>query len=88
MTGPEVLDRIIARRAELDGLKGQLIGPLSEVRAERARQRMCEQLVDEQATTRSPFTPLSLDWAGGMDTAEKTSLFKIATSRRLLGQYR
>ncbi|WP_051745897.1 hypothetical protein [Streptomyces yerevanensis] len=57
MTDPEVLERIAARRAELDGLEERLAKQLSEVRAERDElavaervlQRMSEQITEEQA---------------------------------------
>ena len=35
MLDPELLERITARRAELDELEGQLVNQLAEVRAER-----------------------------------------------------
>jgi hypothetical protein len=57
MTDPEVLERIAARRAELDGLEEQLVKQLEEVRAERDElavaervlQRMSEQITEERA---------------------------------------
>ncbi|GAA3116299.1 hypothetical protein GCM10010521_00140 [Streptomyces rameus] len=56
MMDPEVLERITARRAELDGLEEQLAKQLAEVRAERDElavservwQRMREILADER----------------------------------------
>ncbi|MDF3294345.1 hypothetical protein [Streptomyces silvisoli] len=57
MTDPEMLERITARRAELDGFEEQLVKQLFAARAERDElavaervwQRMSEQLADEQA---------------------------------------
>ncbi|MEU3353095.1 hypothetical protein [Streptomyces sp. NPDC037389] len=54
---PELLDRITARRAELDELEEQLANQLAEVRAERDElavaekvlERMSEQLAEERA---------------------------------------
>ncbi|MFC7881048.1 hypothetical protein ACFUVV_04080 [Streptomyces sp. NPDC057376] len=52
---------------------------------------MSEQLADEQATAGSPVMQLVLNGHGAtdtvMNTAEKTSLFEIATCRPLLVQY-
>ncbi|MFF2963776.1 hypothetical protein ACFVT1_33805 [Streptomyces sp. NPDC057963] len=67
MTDPEVLERITARRAELDGLEEQLAKQLAEVRAERAElavaervlQRMTEQIADERAETGSPIVQVA-----------------------------
>ncbi|MBM7443231.1 hypothetical protein [Streptomyces sp. HB132] len=64
MTDTEVLERIAARRAELDGLDEQLAKQLSEVRAERSElavaervlQRMSEQIAEEQAVVGSQVT--------------------------------
>ncbi|WP_234357143.1 hypothetical protein [Streptomyces sp. NBRC 110028] len=58
MLDPELLERITARRAELDELEEQLVKQLSEVRAERDElavaervlERMSEQLADERAS--------------------------------------
>ncbi|QNE73266.1 hypothetical protein F0344_00215 [Streptomyces finlayi] len=55
---PELLERITARRAELDELEEQLAKQLTEVRAERDElavaerglERMSEQLADERAS--------------------------------------
>ncbi|MGW6404709.1 hypothetical protein [Streptomyces sp. NPDC055134] len=55
---PGLLERITARRAELDELEEQLAKPLTEVRAERDElavaervlERMSEQLADERAS--------------------------------------
>ncbi|MFF3129678.1 hypothetical protein ACFVRD_47670 [Streptomyces sp. NPDC057908] len=55
---PELLERISARRAELDGLEEQLAKQLAEVRAEqdelavaeRVLERVSEQLADERAS--------------------------------------
>ncbi|MGW0392876.1 hypothetical protein ACWDYJ_18640 [Streptomyces sp. NPDC003042] len=63
MVDPEVSERIAARRAELDGLEGQLVKQLAEVRAERDElavaervlQRMSEQIVEERAAA-APVT--------------------------------
>ncbi|MEV6209913.1 hypothetical protein [Kitasatospora sp. NPDC051914] len=57
MVDPEVLERIAARRAELDGLEEQLIKRLDQVRAERDElsvtervlARMSEQIAEERA---------------------------------------
>ncbi|MEV6148559.1 hypothetical protein [Streptomyces sp. NPDC051992] len=80
MMDPEVLERIAARRAELDGLEGQLVKQLSEVRAERDElavaervwQRMSEQLADERTEAGSPVVQVAGrgaagpgPWAGG-----------------------
>ncbi|MCX3060728.1 hypothetical protein [Streptomyces beihaiensis] len=62
MTDPEMLERITARRAELDELEERLVKQLSEVRAERDElavaervwQRMSEQLAEERAQAGSP----------------------------------
>ncbi|MDX2606193.1 hypothetical protein PV379_05855 [Streptomyces caniscabiei] len=58
MLDPELLKRITARRAELDELAGQPAKQLAEVRAERdelavaerALERVSEQLADELAS--------------------------------------
>lgn len=58
MLDPELLERITARRAELDKLEEQLAKQLAEVRAERDElavaervlERMSEQLADERAS--------------------------------------
>ncbi|GAA2939928.1 hypothetical protein [Streptomyces enissocaesilis] len=58
MLDPELLERITARRAELDEVEEQLAKQLAEVRterdelavAERALERMSEQLADERAS--------------------------------------
>ncbi|MEV7032859.1 hypothetical protein AB0N99_21905 [Streptomyces sp. NPDC093272] len=55
---PELLERITARRAELDELEERLAKELAEVRAERDElavaervlERVSEQLTDERAT--------------------------------------
>ncbi|MGW1075050.1 hypothetical protein [Streptomyces sp. NPDC002537] len=57
MLDPELLERITARRAELDELEEQLVKQLAEVRAERDElvvaervlERVSEQLADERA---------------------------------------
>ncbi|MFC9284562.1 hypothetical protein [Streptomyces collinus] len=57
MLDPELLERITARRAELDELEEQLAKQLAEVRAEwaelvvaeRVLERVSEQLADERA---------------------------------------
>ncbi|GED88879.1 hypothetical protein [Streptomyces sp. 6-11-2] len=67
MTDPEVLERIAARRAELDGLEEQLAKQLAEVRAERDElavaervlQRMTEQIADERAEAGSPIVQVA-----------------------------
>ncbi|MFE4416021.1 hypothetical protein [Streptomyces sp. NPDC056821] len=67
MTDPEVLERITARRAELDGLEEQLAKQLAEVRAgrdelavaERVLQRMTEQIADERAEAGSPIVQVA-----------------------------
>ncbi|MFE9491745.1 hypothetical protein ACFYNF_35785, partial [Streptomyces sp. NPDC006641] len=67
MMDPEVLERIAARRAELDGLEEQLVKQLSEVRAERDElavaervwQRMSEQLADERTEAGSPVVQVA-----------------------------
>ncbi|MEV7526430.1 hypothetical protein [Streptomyces sp. NPDC091371] len=67
MMDPEVLERIAARRAELDGLEEQLVKQLSEVRAERDElavaervwQRMSEQLADERTKAGSPVVQVA-----------------------------
>ena len=59
MVDPEVLERIAARRAELDGLEEQLIKQLDQVRterdelvvAERVLARMSEQIAVERAVS-------------------------------------
>lgn len=52
---PELLERITARRAELDELEERLAKELAEVRAERdelaVAERVSEQLADERAPT-------------------------------------
>jgi hypothetical protein len=66
MMDPDVLERIAARRAELDGLEEQLV-KLSEVRAERDElavaervwQRMSEQLADERKEAGSPVVQVA-----------------------------
>ncbi|ARZ72568.1 hypothetical protein M1P56_16745 [Streptomyces sp. HU2014] len=58
MLDPELLERITARRAELDELEEQLAEQLAEARAERDKlalaervlERMSEQLADERAS--------------------------------------
>ncbi|MEV5758297.1 hypothetical protein AB0L61_16185 [Streptomyces tendae] len=58
MLDPELLERITARRAELDGLEEQLAEQLAEIRAERDElavaakvlERMSEQLAGERAS--------------------------------------
>ncbi|MET9410097.1 hypothetical protein ABZX90_30675 [Streptomyces sp. NPDC002935] len=58
MLDPELLERITARRAELDELEEQLAKQLAEVRderdelavAERVHERMSEQPADERAS--------------------------------------
>ncbi|MFF3735526.1 hypothetical protein ACFYXM_36020 [Streptomyces sp. NPDC002476] len=58
MLDPELLERITARRAELDELEEQLAKELAEVRAERDElavaervfERLSEQLADERAS--------------------------------------
>ncbi|WP_206641465.1 hypothetical protein [Nonomuraea polychroma] len=67
MMDPEIQERIAARRAELDGLKEQLVKQLAEVRAERDElavaervwQRMSEQLADERAQAGSPVVQVA-----------------------------
>ncbi|MFD4761840.1 hypothetical protein ACFWOJ_24110 [Streptomyces sp. NPDC058439] len=67
MMDPEVLERIAARRAELDGVEEQLVKQLSEVRAERDElavaervwQRMSEQLADERTEAGSPVVQVA-----------------------------
>ncbi|MCX5261722.1 hypothetical protein OOK27_47660 [Streptomyces canus] len=67
MLDPEVMERIAARRAELDGLEPQLVKHLSEVRAERDElavaqevwQRMSEQVADERAEAGSPVVQVA-----------------------------
>ncbi|MFK0258708.1 hypothetical protein [Streptomyces sp. NPDC090445] len=67
MMDPEVLERIAARRAELDGLEEQLGKQLSEVRAERDElavaervwQRMSEQIADERTEAGSPVVQVA-----------------------------
>ncbi|MER5755988.1 hypothetical protein [Streptomyces sp. NPDC002088] len=62
MTDPEVLERLAARRAELDGLEEQRVKQLAEVRserdelavAERVLLRMAEQIAAERDTASSP----------------------------------
>ncbi|MEU5025054.1 hypothetical protein [Streptomyces milbemycinicus] len=62
MTDPQVLERVAARRAELDGLEEQLVKQLPEVRserdelavAERVLLRMAEQIAAERDTASSP----------------------------------
>lgn len=59
MLDPELLERITARRAELDELEEQLAEQLAEIRAERDElavvervlERVSEQLADERAQT-------------------------------------
>lgn len=59
MVDPETLERIAARRAELDGLEEQLVKQLEEVRSERDElavalrvlERMNEQITEERAAT-------------------------------------
>ncbi|GHH00172.1 hypothetical protein [Streptomyces rubradiris] len=60
MLGPELLERITARRAELDELEDQPAKQLAEVRAERDElavaervlERMTEQLAEERSSAR------------------------------------
>ncbi|MEU0744463.1 hypothetical protein [Streptomyces sp. NPDC006134] len=60
MLDPELLERITARRAELDELEDQLAKQLAEVRAERDElavaervlERMTEQLAEERSSAR------------------------------------
>ncbi|MFB9393045.1 hypothetical protein ACFPM3_18220 [Streptomyces coeruleoprunus] len=67
MMNPEVLERIAARRAELDEAEERLSTQLAEVRAERDElavaervwQRMSEQLADEQADAGSPLVQVA-----------------------------
>ncbi|MEW2489874.1 hypothetical protein [Streptomyces sp. NPDC048411] len=67
MMDPEVLERIAARRAELDVLEEQLVKQLSEVRgerdelavAERVWQRMSEQVAVERAEAGSPVVQVA-----------------------------
>ncbi|MEU8874543.1 hypothetical protein AB0D24_26050 [Streptomyces javensis] len=62
---PELLERITARRVELDELEERLAKQLAEVRAERDElavaervfERMSEQLADERASVVPPPTP-------------------------------
>ncbi|WP_392971723.1 hypothetical protein [Streptomyces sp. LN245] len=69
---PEVLERIAARREELDGLEEQLVKQLSEVRAERdelavaerVRQRMSEQLADERTEAGAPVVQVAVGRCG------------------------
>ncbi|MEU1630486.1 hypothetical protein ABZ746_35385 [Streptomyces sp. NPDC020096] len=49
MTDPEVLERIAARRAELDGLEEQLAGQLAEVRAERDELAVAERVLQRMS---------------------------------------
>ncbi|GGS36855.1 hypothetical protein Snoj_16540 [Streptomyces nojiriensis] len=59
---PELLERITARRAELDELEEQLVKQLAEVRAERDElalaervlERVSDQLADERASAALP----------------------------------
>lgn len=68
MTDPEVLQRIAARRAELDGLEEQLAKQLDEIRAERDElavairvlERMNEQITEEC----TPAAPVSAQVGG------------------------
>ncbi|MCG0283962.1 hypothetical protein [Streptomyces sp. PSAA01] len=67
MMDPEVLERIAARRAELDGLQEQLVKQLAKVRAERDElavaervwQRMSEQVAEERAEAGSPVVQVA-----------------------------
>lgn len=67
MMDPEVLERIAARRAELDGLEEQLVKQLPEVRAERDElavaervwQRMSEQIADERTEAGWPVVQVA-----------------------------
>ncbi|MFC8176257.1 hypothetical protein [Streptomyces sp. NPDC057325] len=67
MRDPEALERIAARRAELDGLEEQLVKQLSEVRAERGElavaergwQRVSEQPADGRAEAGSPVVQVA-----------------------------
>ncbi|MFH8829022.1 hypothetical protein [Streptomyces lincolnensis] len=86
---PEVLERITARRAELDGLEEQLVKQLVEVRAERDElavaervlQRLSEQIADEQAEAGSLVVQVAgraarlvPDRAPGLDTGVRGKL--------------
>jgi hypothetical protein len=59
MVDPEALERIAARRAELDGLEEQLVKQLEEIQAERDElavairvlERMSEQIAQELLRT-------------------------------------
>ncbi|MFC9632206.1 hypothetical protein ACFTY8_23705 [Streptomyces mirabilis] len=59
---PELLERITARRAELDELDEQLAKQLAEVRAERdelaVAERVLEQVSEQLADERASATPL------------------------------
>jgi hypothetical protein len=62
MLDPELLERIIARRAELDELEDQLAKQLAEVRAERdelaVAERVLERMTGQLAEERSSARPV------------------------------
>lgn len=68
MLDPELLERITARRAELDDLEAQLTGQLAEVRSERdelaVAERVLERVSDEIAGERASISPAPSQVAG------------------------
>lgn len=68
MLDPELLERITARRAELDELEEQLVKQLAEVRAERdelaVAERVLERITGQLAEERSSARPMPGQVAG------------------------
>jgi hypothetical protein len=75
MMGPEALERIAARCAELDGLEEQLVKQLSEVRAERDELAAAERVWRDQRFA---------DMAGGNDISATIVRRRRATLIALL----
>jgi hypothetical protein len=63
MVDPEVLERIVVRRAELDGLQERLVKQLDQVRAERdelaVAERVLARLSEQIAGERAALAPVS-----------------------------
>jgi hypothetical protein len=68
MVDPEVLERIAARRAELDGLEEQLVKRLDQVRAERdelaVAERVLARMGEQIAGERAAVAPASAQVGG------------------------
>ncbi|MEE1769926.1 hypothetical protein PUR34_17660 [Streptomyces sp. JV185] len=76
MMDPEVLERIAARRAELDGLEERLVKQLSEVRAERDELAVAERVWQRMSEQLPPTTSTSTPKRG--HATPLTSYFKMA----------